>query len=71
MQTHLVGPGVPGHILCCQNLDVPTSALTARSLTSLILATLGWADSWARPAPVAPQGTRSRQEIDPLNFLRL
>lgn len=41
VQTHLVGPGVPGHILCCQNLDVPTSALTAPSLTSLILATPG------------------------------
>lgn len=70
IQIHRVGLGMPGHVLYCQNLAAPTSALTP-SLPHQSPLPTGWADSWARPAPVAPQGTRGRQEIDPLNFLRL
>lgn len=72
VQTHLVQLGArSAHVLCCQNLKAPTSAPTAPPLTPQSLLPLGWADSWARPVPVAPQSTRGRQEIDPLNFLRL
>lgn len=66
-------PGRSWHACLCPLLPEPgCSHLTViPSLPHQSLLPLEWADSWVRPAPVAPQGTRGRQEIDPLNFSRL
>lgn len=45
VRIHLVDLGMPVHVLCCQNLAAPTSALTNPSLPHQSLLPLGWADA--------------------------
>lgn len=70
VQTHLMGLGVSAHVLCCQNLVAPTSALTPL-LPHQSPATPGVGRQLGQARVCGSPGQRGRQEIDPLNFLRL